>query len=137
MKTDIKILRIMYVIIFIIGFLLFFHYTNEKEVNIKDTDYTYEIKNIIEEKAGITYEINIDEPYSEDILKAISEEIREDYNHIYNLEKPEDKVEYFDIFFYYDYEVYRVLSNNFEQSEKISEEVSENKNVNFKEDKKK
>lgn len=133
MKTDIKILRIMYVIIFIVGFLLFFHYTNEKEVNIENPDYTYEIRNIEEERTGIIYTVDIDEPYSYDTLVAISEEIRSDYNHIYNLEKTEDKVKYFEIMFYYDYEIFYILSNDFTDDETsntktkdISEEIKNN-----------
>lgn len=124
MKTDIKILRIMYVIIFIVGFVLFFHYTNEKEVNIENPDYTYKITDIEEERTGIVYTVSIDKPYSDDILRQISEEIRDDYNHIYNLEDTGDKVEYFEIVFNYDYEVYRVLSNDYKMlnDEKNEEE---------------
>lgn len=115
MKTDIKILRIMYVIIFIVGFVLFFHYNNEKELNVEETEYTYEITDIEEEKDSIVYTVNIEEPYSDDALKKISEEIREDYNHIYNLKDVGDKVEHFEISFNYDNKVYKVLSNDYKK----------------------
>lgn len=120
MKTDIKILRIMYVIIFISGFILYFHYANDKEVKVDEPDYKYEIRDIDEEKSGITYSVNINEKYSFDILTTISEQIRNDYNHIYNLEKTEDKAKYFDIFFYYDNEVYYVLTNDYVEKNKIN-----------------
>lgn len=116
MKTDIKILRIMYIIIFILGFVLYFHYTNNKEVEVNQENknsYEYEIKDIEEESTGVTYHVNIDKKYSSDILTAISEEIRNDYNHIYNIEKTEDKAEYFNIVFYFEDKIYHTLTNDY------------------------
>lgn len=117
-KTEVKILRIMYVIIFFAGFLLYFHYTNNSEVNIEEKEFSYEITEIIEGPVSITYKLDITEKYSDDILAKICEEIKQDYNHLYKLEDVNDKVDKFEIIFYLDGKVYQTMTNNKENIEK-------------------
>lgn len=111
MKSEIKILRILYFIIIIIGFLLFFYYQNNNTIEIENENYNYEIKNIEENKDFVEYEINVDTKYSDEILVKICNEIKEDYIHLYKINEVTDKVDTFNIKFYYRNELLKEFGN--------------------------
>lgn len=112
MKTEIKLLRIMYAIIIIIGFLLFFYYNNNKSASIETNDYSYDIQNVEEKEDSITYEVSIDKKYSEETLTKICDEIKKDYTKLYKIKDVSDKVSNFDITFYYNDKKYKEFGNN-------------------------
>lgn len=111
MKIEIKILRILYVIIFIIGLLLFFYYNNNKTIDTND-DYSYDIKNVEEKEDFVKYEVDIGEKYTEDTLIKICNEIKTDYTKLYKIKDVSDKVSNFDIIFYYDDKEYKEFGND-------------------------
>lgn len=101
MKLEIKMLRILYVFIIAILILLFFYYTNNKESKITLMDYEYEILNIEETSKEVFYDIKINTEYPENILIKICNEIKDDYINLYKIKEVSDKIESFNIKFYY------------------------------------
>lgn len=111
MKYEIKLLKVCYIVIIVVGFLLYFYYTNNKENEIVTPNYSYEIININETNNKVTYEVNITAQYKDDILKEISEEIKTDYEHLYQLNDVNEKVKEFDILYYYENKLYKEVTN--------------------------
>lgn len=109
-KMDIKILRILYAIIIILGFVVFFYYQNNQTFDNSE-NYKYTITNIKELENEIYYEVNIDNKYNEEILVKICEEIKQDYIHLYKINEVYEKVNIFDIKFYYNNKLYKEYGN--------------------------
>lgn len=109
-KIDIKILRILYAIIIILCFVLYFSYQNNKTIDTSEI-YKYTITNIDEQEKEITYTVSIDDKYSDETLTKICEEIKQDYIHLYKINEVYEKVDVFNIKFYYNDTLYKELGN--------------------------
>jgi hypothetical protein len=111
-KLDIRILKILYAVIFVVAFILYFDYTNSKTATMEDTGYAYTIKSVSEETDEVNYEVTITTKYDDDTLFKICNEIKEDYINLYHINDVNEKVDNFNIKFYYDDKVYKEISNN-------------------------
>ena len=105
MKTEIKVLRILYALLFIVFLIIMYEYTNTKKDDNAST-LSYEILSVNEQydattkKDIVLYEIKV--PSDSSDLSGIKTELVENYKKTYSISNIEDKVKQFTITFYHD-----------------------------------
>lgn len=110
-KTELTILKILYIVLFVLALLLIINYESlSKNKEMKNT-FSYEILDIVETNTTATYKIELDKEYSKEILEKIVYRMEQDYIKIYDLNSVTDKVEDFIIEFYINDELYIIHQN--------------------------